>query len=475
MFSNKFQNKKIAILGFGIEGISSAKFLLENGAIVEVRDRRELSDLDEKEVEILKKQGAKFTVGDNYLNNLSDFDYILRSPGIHKNTPELLEAAKKGVVITSQTNIFFDLCPCPIIGVTGTKGKGTTSTLVYEILKKEKRDVYLGGNIGNPPFSFLQSLNSDSQVVLELSSFQLQDLKKSSSDAKDMEGKPHIAVMLMTVPEHLDYHSNVEEYIEAKRNIFRFQTSSDFAILNIDYPPTRESDLFTDAQIYHVSRVGEVDQGCFVKLASQQGGNDAVWLKMNGKTEKVIEIKDVKLPGKHNLENICAAILAAILAGARMKSIVAVLKDFSGLPHRLELVATVGGVKYYDDSFSTTPQTAIAAIEAFMDPKILILGGSSKKSDFEELGRIISESNSIKAIIGIGEEWEQIKSHISNSKIEIIEGCKNMQEIVKKASEIGELGDVVLLSPACASFGMFANYKDRGEQFKVEVKKILGK
>lgn len=447
--------KKIALLGFGVEGESSASYLVSKNAKVVVFDPRDRVDSDPKIIDHLEQEGVEFIFG-RYPENFSDFDLVLRSPGIKLSSSIIQKALNEGKVVTSQTQLFFDLCPAPIIGVTGTKGKGTTSTLIYEMLKKEGFTAFLGGNIGTPPFTFLDNLTHESKVVLEMSSFQLQDLHSS----------PHIAVMLMTVPEHMDYHENMEEYVEAKRNILRFQKPEDVTILNVDFPPTRESDLFTDGQIYHVSRVHDVEKGCFIK-------DDAIFLKMKGNTEKVIEAKDIKLPGKHNLENACAAILAAVLAGAKMKAIVSVLKEFTGLPHRLELVATVNGVRYYDDSFSTTPETTIAAIEAFTDPKILILGGSSKKADFAELGKIISESDSIKAIIGIGVEWKQIKPHITNSKIKIVEGCESMEEIVKNAAALGKLGDIVLLSPACASFGMFKNYKHRGEEFKKEVSNLV--
>jgi UDP-N-acetylmuramoylalanine--D-glutamate ligase len=194
-------------------------------------------------------------------------------------------------------------------------------------------------------------------------------------------------------------------------------------------------------------------------------------LKMNEHEEEILSVKDIALPGRHNLENVCAAIMASLLSGATMKSIIPVIKSFKGLEHRIEFVKLIRGVKYYDDSLSTTPETAIAAIESFDAPKILMLGGSSKNSDFTELGQVISNSNSIKAIIGIGEEWPRIyeKLRIANEEVRVIENLQTMREIVGKCAEIGEIGDVVLLTPACASFGMFKNYKDRGQQFKKEV------
>lgn len=449
-----WKNKKVAILGLGIEAVSSAEILVKKGASVWVLDKEQKDNIDHNLITQIEKSDLKCIFGENYLDTLSDYDVIVRSPGVRRLTPELLEAEKKGVVITSQIKLFFELCPCPIIGVTGTKGKGTTSTLIYNTLKEAGMDAFLGGNIGVPPLTFLDSLQDSSIVVLELSSFQLQDLTKS----------PHISVVLMITSEHLDHHSTVEEYIDAKRNLLRFQTKEDFAVINRDYPASNESDVYTDGKVFYVSRERETNNGCFAL-------NGKVIVRRNDSDDEIISTSEIALPGKHNLENVCAAVMAARLAGVGKKYIISVLKSFTGLPHRLEFVSEINGVKYYDDSFSTTPETSIAAIEAFDQPKILILGGSSKGSDFTQLGKVIRESESIKAIIGIGEEWEEIRSKIGDqrSKILLIEGANDMKTIVAAASKIAKNGEVVLLSPACASFGMFKNYKERGEQFKKEV------
>lgn len=451
-------NKKVAVIGFGMEGVSSAQYLQKKGADVWVLDRKKKEDLDQHLITELSSLQVQYTGGENYLDDLTQFDIIVRSPGVKTQTPQLVEAQNKGVIITSQTNLFFEMCPCPIIGVTGTKGKGTTASLIYEMLKAAGKDAYLGGNIGTPPFTFLDKLTRQSIVVLELSSFQLQDLHKS----------PHIAVMLMVTSEHLDYHTTVEEYVNAKRNLLRYQSPEDFAILNRDYPASNESDVFTDAKVFHVSRERETEDGCFAF-----GGK--IVIRRNGNDEEIIKTSELKIPGKHNYENVCAAVMAAKLAGVGIKDIVAVLKSFKGLEHRLELVSEVNGVIYYDDSFSTTPETTIAAIESFEAPEILILGGSSKNSDFAELGKVIREAENIKAIIGIGEEWYAIKEAIGDTghTMMVIEGAEDMQKIVQAASKIAKKGDVVLLSPACASFGMFKNYKERGEQFKKEVRQLL--
>ena len=339
--------------------------------------------------------------------------------------------------------------------------------MIYEILKESrlrqgsgepKQGVFLGGNIGKPPLEFLDKLKKDSIVVLELSSFQLQDLDKS----------PHIAVMLMTTSEHLNHHKDVYKYVDAKRNILRFQSTDDFAIINRDYPASHESDIYSEGQVLYVSREREGKDGSFLK-------DGALWISIDGNIKKIIDIKDILLPGKHNLENVAAASLVAHLVGVGREDIVNVLKNFKGLEHRLELVREVAGVKYYDDSFSTIPETTIAAIEAFKAPEILILGGSGKNSDFTELGKVISNTKNIKAIIGIGDEWWRIKSALRTKNQEprtlFVEDAKDMKTVVLAASKIATPGDVVLLSPACASFGMFKNYKDRGEQFRQEVEK----
>lgn len=499
------KDKHIAVLGMGVEGYSSALYLAQKGAKVAVLDKRD--DL-EKPQELLDL-GVTFLLGADYLKKLSGAQLIVRSPGIKRNLPEILEAEAKGVKVTSQIQLFFDFCPAEIIGVTGTKGKGTTSALIYEMLKKQGVDAYLGGNIGKPPFDFLDTVTPQSKVVLELSSFQLEDLGKSPADAKAMAGKPHIGVMLMTTSEHLgadlvgtqNYHETIEEYVEAKRNMLRFQVKDDFAVINRDYPASNESDIYTDGKVYQVSRErGVMEQGCFVeeehvviRIKNQESRimNDgepkeeedvleslmrqtAQELEAGFESMEIIDVHDIALPGNHNLENVCAAVMAAYLAGVSKEAMAQVLETFTGLEHRLEFVAEVSGVKYYDDSFSTTPETAIAAIQAFTQPEVLILGGSSKNSDFKELGEIIAKSENIRAIIGIGIEWDRIKDEIMKHQntIFMVEGAKDMETVISAAAKIAQKGDVVLLTPACASFGMFPNYKIRGDQFKEEVKKL---
>lgn len=455
-----FKGKKIGVLGLGIEGLSSALYLREKGAAVTVFDKQPEASFERERLKHLEELGIAFFLGIEPSSHLQEFDMIVRSPGV-KIPPEVRdELTKKKVQITSQTQLFLELSPARVIGVTGTKGKGTTSALIYDMLKSSGIDAYLGGNIGTPPFSFLDALRENSVVVLELSSFQLSDVTKS----------PHIAVLLMIIPDHLHYHGDMSQYIDAKRNILKFQTAEDFAIINRDYIASNESDIHTAGTVYYVSRERpSTEQGCFIK-------DDAVWIRLKGAEWKIIDTKDVALPGKHNLENACAAAMAATLAGATKSEISQTLSSFKGLPHRIELVREVNDVHYYDDSIATNPESTIAAIESFDRPKILILGGVTEGSEFAALGQAIAKDRTIKAIIGIGKEWPTIKAAIEKAKpfehLLFIEGATSMEQVVQAAAKLARPGDVVLLSPACKSFDMFKSYQDRGDQFKEAVNKL---
>ncbi len=422
--------KRILIIGYGVEGQAIHEYLKKH--------------CPDSEIGIADKKD-----GEGYLGKQKDYDLAIKSPGIKPSSVT--------IQYTTTTNIFMSNCKGKTIGVTGTKGKGTTSSIIYEMLKKDGQEVYLGGNIGVSPINFIDQLSDKSWTVLELSSFQLQDIQKS----------PHIAVVLMVTSDHLNYHRDIAEYVEAKRNILRFQTKDDFAIVNRDYPASNESDVLTQGKVFYVSSERETNSGCFAL-------NGKIIVRKNDSDDEIIDVSDILLPGRHNLENITAAVMAARLAGVSKDNIISVLKTFKGLEHRLELAREINGVKYYNDSFAVAPEATIAAIEAFTAPEILILGGSSKNSDFTELGKVISNAKNIKAIIGIGDEWWEIKSKIKDQKSNIlmVEDATDMRTVVSAASKIASSGDVVLLSPACASFGMFKNYKDRGEQFKKEVEKL---
>lgn len=456
---NEFSGKSVAVLGLGIEGVDAVKYLVSSGANVTVLDQKSESEIGDY---ISKISHLKFAsrFGPTYLDHLDDYDTIFRSPGIKLSLPQLQTAKEKGVITTSSTKEFFRHCPSKIIGVTGTKGKGTTSSLIAAILKTSGIPVHLAGNIGTPMLSLLPQLIAQDWVVLELSSFQLQDLEQS----------PHISVVTNITVDHLDYHATRQEYREAKENILKFQAPHDFAVVNRDDPTSMQLVNQTPAQKYFYSLSPFSANGTYIK------DGRIFFHKDNSKTI-IGDVGKLKLRGQHNWSNTTAAITASLLAGADIDSIKQAVYNFPGLEHRLELVADINGVKYYNDSFGTTPETTIAAIKSFSEPIVLIVGGSEKGSDFTKLGEEISNS-SVKAVIAIGQMTDRIRSSIEKAGVfhgQIITGLKSMPEIVATASQIADLGDVVLLSPAAASFDMFKNYKERGNLFKHEVTKLTDK
>lgn len=464
MKPSDLRDKKVAVLGLSVEGISTVKFLAKNGAIVTACDHKGGAELGNNFNDLIGMGIKDLRVGDRYLENLQQFEMVFRTPGMPLNTPQLVEAKKDGVTISSQTKLFFDLCPCPIIGVTGTKGKGTTATLIYEILKKSGYDVYLGGNIGLSPLDFLEKLTADSHVVLELSSFQLEDLEKS----------PQIAVVLMVTSEHLasqapdspNYHKSLANYIKAKERVVRYQREGDWAVVNYDYQNSRKMAKITKAQTYFFSSRVELKQGVYVKFGK------IIFRKE--KFEEVCAVSDIFIRGEHNWENVCAAVCVGKILGIENKTIREAVAGFKGLEHRLEFVREIGGVNYYNDSFSTTPETAIAALRSFTRPLIIILGGSEKGSNYLKLGRVVGQMENLKAVFLIGNTAGQIEAAVKTGGgfkdgVKVIRGFGSMQPIVKTAASLAQKGDTVLLSPGCASFDMFKNYKVRGEQFKKDV------
>jgi UDP-N-acetylmuramoylalanine--D-glutamate ligase len=392
-----------------------------------------------------------FQLGKEYLKNLERFDVVVRTPGMSLRLPQL-----RGRELTSSTKLFFSLCPAPIIGVTGTKGKGTTSTLIAKMLEGAGKKVWLGGNVGTPLLSQVRSVQPSDTVVLELSSFQLEDCRQS----------PHIAVVLKITQEHLvnqdtlasNFHESREAYVEAKKSIVRYQKKSDVVILNADDPTSLSFAAETKAQILYFSRT---DRSAAALVKDQ-----TVYL---GK-EKICSLGEMKMRGMHNLDNIAAAALAAHAAGVSSDAIRKAALAFEGLEHRLETVREARGVLYVNDSFSTVPETAIAAIESFHENIILVAGGSEKGSDFTALGKTIA-SRTVKTLVAVGLMAGRIVRAAKDAGYagRIITGARSMHEIVSIASKEAEPGDVVLLSPACASFDMFKNYKERGKLFKHEV------
>jgi len=431
---------QVAILGYGSQGQSAAEFYAALGHEITICDK-------DTSLNLPKSYHGK--LGSNHLEDLDSFDLLVRSPIIHPrsiveaNSPEIAEK------ITTSTNEFFRVCPTKnIIGVTGTKGKGTTSTLITKMLEESGKRVHLGGNIGTPPLELLKSnIQTDDWIVLELANFQLIDLKYA----------PHIAACLMVVPEHLDWHEDFNEYIEAKQQLFRWQKQNDIAV----YFSKNE----TSSQIASVSKGWKLPYFDFP--GAEVIGENII---IDGKA--ICSVNEIKLLGKHNWQNVCAAVTVVWQISKDIGAIKSVIANFSGMEHRLELVRDLDGVKFYDDSFGTTPETAIVAIEAFSEPKIIILGGSDKGASFDELAKVIIKNN-VKHAIVIGDTAPTIISSLrSNGFLDITQGLTTMPEIVEKARELSNPGDVVLLSTGCASFGLFSDYKDRGRQFKNAVQAL---
>lgn len=452
---------KIAIVGYGIEGQAVAEYFMKPGSDITVCDREKKT--------LSKKIHARF--GTNYLEGIQDFDMIFRSPGIPYLKKEFDPVRKK---LTSATKYFFEKCPCPIVGITGTKGKGTVATLIYEMAKISSRHgkIFLGGNIGKPPITFLDPLTPKDLVILELSSFQLQDLKQS----------PHIAVVLGITQDHLNHHQTFEEYIDAKQNIIRFQTQKDFVIVDADNEISARFVEKTQAQAFFSSLKTQVHEGASLKVGS-------FILKRGKETWLFGEKGNTKLPGDHNIKNILLAATAANLLGIPIEVIAKVAREFPGLPHRLQFVKEIGGVEYYDDSASTNPDTLIAALRTFNKPLILIAGGSDKNIDFAPLGGEIAKRLNVKTVILMGQTKQKLsgaiekatmgeEKHITKTAVrtgrpirrrdqplELI-SADTYQEGFMVARLVAQPGDIVLLSPACASLDMFASYEERGAVFR---------
>lgn len=454
-----YKNKQVAVIGLSVEGIDTVKFLSDQGAHVFCLDRRNKSELGDNYTQ-LSSFSPSFVLGEGYLSNLAAYDMIVRSPGMALRTSELAEAAGRGQIITSQTKLFFAHCQASIIGVTGTKGKGTTSSLIYAMIRESGKKAWLGGNIGAPLLSKVDEISPEDFVVIELSSFQLEDVHRS----------PHISVVLKITQEHLanfdpnatNYHESREAYVDAKRSIIAYQTEADTVIYTPDDATSREFGETSPAHKLSFSRSDE-HADAFVR------GN-TVFIRDSGIEHMLCSLPTIHLRGIHNLENIAAAALASRAMGIDIDSIRLGAEHFEGLEHRLETVRIVGGVVYVNDSFSTVPETAIAAIDSFSEPLVLIVGGSEKGSDYTDLGKRIAQS-SVRVLIVIGAMTDRILRSVKAAGYggEIVTGLSTMKDIVKASHTKARSGDVVLLSPACASFDMFKNYKVRGKEFKDEV------
>lgn len=443
------KEKRVAVIGIGVSNIPLLQLLLKNDIAVTACDKRSRSQLGAL-AEELEAQGAILQLGENYLADL-DQDVIFRTPGLRPDVPELQQAQEKGSVLTSEMEVFFDVCPCPMIAVTGSDGKTTTTTMIAGLLRAAGHTVHVGGNIGNPLLVNTPQIRPQDWVVLELSSFQLMTIHKS----------PHIAVMTNLAPNHLDMHHGMEEYVAAKENIFRHQSADDVAIFNWDNAITREQSTRANGEVRLFSRRESLENGVFLR-------GDTIVRRHDGVETAVMTTEDSKLPGVHNIENYMAAI-AAVEGLVDDETIRNFARTFGGVEHRIELVRELRGVRYYNDSIASSPSRTIAGLRSFDKRVILLAGGYDKKIPFDVLGPEVVEH--VKLLILCGATAEKIRASVEAApgyepgKPEILM-VSPFQKAVETARDRAEEGDIVTLSPACAAFDQFKNFMERGDTFK---------
>ena len=442
-YFDSLRGKNIAVLGLGVSNRPLVRMLLDHGCSVTGCDKTPREKLDQEVLE-LEKLGCVLRLGDAYLDDLKA-DLVFRTPGMHPGIPALERLRSAGAQITSEMQVFFELCPCRIIAVTGSDGKTTTTTLISELLKAEGKTVWLGGNIGTPLLPLCKQMKKDDIAVVELSSFQLMDMTHSA----------HVAVVTNLAPNHLDVHKDMQEYVEAKKNIFKYQSAADTLILNADNQITA---AFTgNGKTRYFARVGKTDNG--VCLQGDQICMDGV---------PVLCKKDILLPGEHNVENYMAAILA-VEGLVRDETVRYVARTFGGVEHRIELVRVKDGVRFYNDSIASSPSRTMAGLKSFPEKVLLIAGGYDKHIPYDVIGPEICKH--VKTLFVNGATGPQIREAVENApeyipgRPEIVD-CADFTDAVMKSAAAAKDGDVVLMSPASAAFDQFKNFAERGKYFK---------
>lgn len=443
------RGRTVAVIGIGVSNTPLLRLLLREGIAVTACDRSDRAKLGAL-AEELEAAGAVLRLGDGYLQGL-DHDVIFRTPGLRPDVPELEAARARGSVITSEMEVFFQVCPCPIIAVTGSDGKTTTTTIIAELLRAAGHTVHVGGNIGHPLLAEAGSIRPTDWAVLELSSFQLMTMTRS----------PHIAVLTNLAPNHLDVHKSMEEYVWAKENIFRHQQPGDITVFNLDNAITRELSAHAPGCALYFSRREEPENGVFLR-------GDAVISRRDGHERQIMTTEDIRLPGVHNVENYMAAI-AAVDGLVPDDVIRTFARAFNGVEHRIELVRTWRGVRFYNDSIASSPSRTIAGLRSFKEKVILIAGGYDKHIPFDVLGPEVVEH--VKLLILCGATADKIRAAVEQAPgyrpvhPEILD-VTPFQRAVETARDRAVPGDVVTLSPACAAFDQFKNFMERGKTFK---------
>lgn len=455
---NKFlENRKIAVIGLGISNLPLLDYLHEKKAKVTVFDKRTIDEIPKETMDKITTYSFEFSLGQFYLEKLKGFELIFRSPSCLPTVPELVKSEENGAVVTSEIELVLKMTPSKVIGVTGSDGKTTTTTLIYEILKHAGYNCFLGGNIGTPLFTQIKKMTPEDIVVLELSSFQLMG----------MEISPDISVITNISPNHLNIHKNYEEYIDSKKNIFKYQNEQGILVVNYDNEITRTFNNEAKGNVIYFSSKNKLEDGFIVD-------EDIIKESEAGIRKHILNVKDIKLRGNHNFENICAA-LAATKTLVDTDVAYEAIKDFQGVEHRLELIREIDGVKWYNDSVSSSPTRTIAGLNSYDEEIVLIAGGYDKNLDYTPIAKPIVEK--VKTLILLGQTsgkiYEAVKTELERQNKNLnIYMCDSLQETVNKAQKYAKPGQIVLFSPASASFDMFKNFADRGEKFKNLVNKI---
>ncbi len=452
-YISSLRGKKIGVVGIGVSNRPLLELLLRGGCDVTACDRGAREKLGE-EAERLEALGCRLVLGPDYLKEL-DFDVIFRTPGLHPFTPELSAAAARGAILTSEMEAFFRLCPCRIIAVTGSDGKTTTTTILSELLKAAGYTVWLGGNIGTPLLDRVPDMHPGDWAVLELSSFQLHS----------MDCRPDVAVVTNVSPNHLDIHPSFDDYVDAKRSIFRRQRPDDVLVLNRDNDITRSFADEAPGRVRFFSRRETVADGCF---CADDGGERVIFRARGGTSRALLKTGEIFIPGDHNIENFMAA-FAAVDGLVSDDVCRRVAREFPGVKHRLEMLRTLRGVTYCNDSIASSPTRTIAGLRSFALRPILIAGGYDKHIPFDGLGDEICRR--VKALVLTGATADMIRAAVERSPLYDPERLPvvtvdDFREAVLTASRMAEAGDLVLLSPACASFDKFPNFARRGDAFR---------
>ena len=456
-FNEYIRFRKVAVIGLGVSNIPLLYYLHEKKAKVTVFDNKKIDDIPKEILDKITTYGFEFSFGSNSLENLKGFNVIFRSPSCLPTKPELKAEAERGAIVTTEIEMLMEMCPCKMIGVTGSDGKTTTTSLINHILEKAGYKTFLGGNIGTPLFTKLPEMTPEDIVVLELSSFQLMNMQVS----------PQIAVMTNVTPNHLNIHKDYEEYIEAKKCIFKNQNENDILILNYDNEITRNCAKEAKGKVIFFSIKEKLDNGFIV--------DDGVIKECEDKVRKhILNTDEVILRGAHNFSNIATA-LAATKTLVDTDIAVKAIKEFKPVEHRIEFVREIGGVKWYNDSASSSPTRTLSGLNAFKEDIVLIAGGYDKNLDYTPLAKTVV--NKVKTLILIGQTAEKIFDAVKeeldkeNKKMDIYM-CDSLEETIKIAKKSAQKGEVVLFSPASASFDMFKNFADRGNKFKKLVNEI---